>query len=125
MSELNVWEYKRLGAPEHVLLNAGMVEVDDSREQLVVVAGPKLAALFHNHTAPALETIAASMTDLVFADSYDKSGYLDSSILRIQATAALREAGITETGLAALNEAIVESAAAIKEELSSNLRKRR
>jgi hypothetical protein len=125
MNELNVWEYKRLGTPEHVLLKAGIVEVDDSKEQSVMVASPKLAALFHNNSAPALDKIAATMTDLVFADLYDKSGYLDGSTLRIQATAALREAGITETGLAVLYKAIVESAVAIKEELASNLRQRR
>jgi hypothetical protein len=125
MSTLNVWEYKRLGTPEHVLLKAGMVEIDDSRGESMMVAGPKLAGLFQNGKPPALETIATAMTDLVFADLYDKSGYLDGSGLRIRASSDLRAAGITETGLSALNKAITESANGIRVEMARSAKLRR
>jgi hypothetical protein len=125
MGDLNVWEYKRMGTPEHILLKSGVVAIDSSGDESKVIAGPKFAGLFKDNAVPAIEDVATPMVDLVFANLFDRSGYLDGSSVRVQASATLREAGISEAGLASLNKTIDQTATEITSEMSKAAKLRR
>lgn len=56
------------------------------------------------------------MAVLFGAHALDVSGFLDDTASRIQAVAMLREQGITEKGLTDLQQVIIQTAQAVKQQ---------
>lgn len=118
-----VWDFKRLGTPENMLVKAGMVQIVDGDNGMIVAAGPKLAGLFPSDKAvPPLDNIVSFLTELVIAEAYDQSGFLSGGGLRMQAAKALKEAGMGNAGLHTLKEAIAEAAEVSRAQIAEQKR---
>ncbi len=120
-----LWDYKRTGTPQNVLVKAGFVQVSDKNGEMTLEAGPNLKRAFGSADVPALDTLIPAMTDIVVAHAFDKSGFLSSGDLRIQAVATLRQAGMSNTGIGSLTQAVETAAGVAQGELATGQKARR
>ena len=123
--EPTLWDFKRTGTPQNVLVKAGFVQVGNQNGEMTLEEGPNLKRAFGSAAIPPLETLVPAMTDMVVAHAYDKSGFLASGDLRIQAVATLRQAGMSNTGIGSLTQAIETAAGVAQGELAVGQKARR
>jgi hypothetical protein len=118
MNKLNVWDFKRCGTPEYVLVKAGLLMVSPADEGEIVAPGPALSKLFQDQKVPPIENITPAMTSLVIAHALEKSDFIDTGTMRVQAVSTLREQGMTAAGISSLGPLIDKTAALVKQELA-------
>ncbi|MBX9677380.1 MAG: hypothetical protein K2X38_01365 [Gemmataceae bacterium] len=111
------WDYRRSGTAENILVRAGLVTATLADDGIRVEAGTGLASLFAPASPPALELVLPHLLDLVFAEAFDRSGFLASGDIRLHAVGMLQQAGMKISSAGVLTERIRKAADESKADL--------
>ena len=124
-TDFDIWEFRRLGTPENILVKAGIFSVADHPDGMSLMDGPKLSSLFGGQEVPLITAIAPAMINIVIAHAFEKCGFLSFRDIRMQAAGILRQAGITNEGFYKLDNAIAEAIEMAKKDLAEERLARR